>query len=122
MTESLIPPKCPGCGGRLMIVKLVCGSCGTEVNGEFDACPVCTLESTSRELFDLFMEARGNLKEVQRRLGVSYPTARQRIETMFSELRGETTPQDPVDVLQRLSEGRIDVGTALKLLSGEESG
>ncbi len=105
-----------------MIVKLVCGSCGTEVNGEFDVCPVCTLESPSRELFDLFMEARGNLKEVQRRLGVSYPTARQRIETMFGELRGETTPQDPVDVLQRLSEGRIDVETALKLLSGEKSG
>ena len=42
-----------------MVVKLVCDSCGTEVNGEFDVCPVCTLEEESRELFDLFMEARG---------------------------------------------------------------
>lgn len=119
MTDSMIPPKCPGCGGRLIVVKLVCDSCGTEVNGEFDVCPVCTLEEESRELFDLFMEARGNLKEVQRRLGVSYPTARQRIDTMFCELGGERSPGRPAEVLSRLSEGEIDVETALRLLTGE---
>lgn len=102
------------------MVRLVCGSCGTEVNGEFDVCPVCTLGEGSRALFDLFMDARGNLKEVQRRLGVSYPTARQRIETMFRELQGESPPMEASEVLRSLSEGEIDVETALKLLSGED--
>ncbi|MFO8182741.1 MAG: DUF2089 family protein [Candidatus Aegiribacteria sp.] len=119
MTDSLIPPECPGCGGRLIVVKLQCTSCGTEVTGEFDVCPVCTLEGPGRELFDLFMESRGNLKEVQRRLGVSYPTARQRIEGMFLQLRSDPPRQEPSEVLRKLSDGEIDVETAMKLLSGE---
>ncbi len=119
MSDSSIPPKCPSCGDRLIVVKLQCSSCGTEVNGEFDVCPVCTLEGGNRELFDLFMEARGNLKDVQRKLGVSYPTVRQRIDNMFAELKDEKPPQDPADVLRKLSEGEIDVETATRLLSGE---
>jgi len=102
-----------------MVVKLVCSSCGTEVNGEFDLCPVCSLEQDSRELFDLFLEARGNLKEVQRKLGVSYPTTRQRIEGMFAELEGGTPAEEPADILRRLGSGEIDVETALELLEGE---
>ena len=119
MSDSSIPPKCPSCGDRLIVVKLQCTSCGTEVNGEFDVCPVCKLEGGNRELFDLFMEARGNLKEVQRNLGVSYPTVRQRIENMFSELKGEVPPMDPGQILKELSDGKIDVETASKLISGE---
>lgn len=122
MTDSFIPPKCPGCGGKLLVRKLECSSCGTEVSGEFDLCPVCSLEGGSRELFDLFMEARGNLKDVQRKLGVSYPTVRQRMAAMFAELMGEPPLREPALVLQSLSDGEIDVETALKLLSGEESG
>ena len=120
MSDSTIPPKCPGCGDRLIVVKLQCSSCGTEVNGEFDVCPVCTLEGKNRELFDLYMEARGNLKEVQRKLGVSYPTARLRIDSMFGELKGEKPPVDSADVLKKLSDGEIDVETASRLLSGED--
>jgi len=120
MPENRIPPECPSCGGRLIVVRLVCSSCGTEVNGEFDVCPVCTLGEGGRELFDLFMDARGNLKEVQRKLGVSYPTARQRIETMFRELQGERPPMEASEVLRRLGEGEIDVETAIRLLAGED--
>jgi len=119
MSESSIPPKCPGCGDRLIVVKLQCSSCGTEVNGEFDVCPVCTLEGKNSDLFDLFMEARGNLKEVQRKLGVSYPTVRQRIDSMFSELKGEKPPMESAVVLKKLSDGEIDVETAARLLAGE---
>lgn len=119
MSDSSIPPKCPGCGDRLIVVRLQCSSCGTEVNGEFDVCPVCTLEGSNRELFDLFMESRGNLKEVQRKLGISYPTVRLRIDNMFSELKGENPPMDPSEVLKKLSDGEIDVETASKLIAGE---
>ena len=94
MSDSSIPPKCPGCGDRLIVVRLQCSSCGTEVNGEFDVCPVCTLEGSNRELFDLFMESRGNLKEVQRKLGISYPTVRNRLDAVIDtvkELENEAT-------------------------------
>ena len=76
-------------------------------------------EGKNKELFDLFMESRGNLKEVQRKLGISYPTVRQRIDNMFSELKGEKPPLDPAEILKRLSDGEINVDTASKLIAGE---
>ncbi|MBN1433367.1 DUF2089 domain-containing protein [Candidatus Fermentibacterales bacterium] len=119
MTDRTIPPVCPSCGGIMLVVKLECPSCGAEVAGDFDLCPVCTLDPKTREIFDLFLEARGNVKQVQRKLGVSYPTARSRIEEMFEKLGLGAIPRDPGSILRKLREGEIDVGTAEKLLRGD---
>ncbi len=115
-----IPPKCPSCNGPMVVVKLECASCGTEITGEYDLCSVCRLEGEMRELFDLFLGSRGNLKKVQRDLGVSYPTVRQRIREMFVALGQESAPVDPAVILERLRNGEIDMATAEKLLAGEE--
>ncbi len=120
MPGSAVPPKCPSCSGPMVITRLECASCGTEVTGEYDLCSACRLEGTSRELFDLFLRARGNLKKVQRELGVSYPTVRQRIDEMFRVLEQDVPPADPQSVLERLRSGEIDADTAGKLLSGED--
>jgi len=102
------------------VVKLECPSCAAEVNGNFESCPVCALEGESRRVLDLFLAARGNLKQVQRELGVSYPTARQRVEKMFRQLEGKIDPQDPGDVLARLQAGEISVDEAERLLRGDD--
>lgn len=119
MSTKAIPPHCPSCGSSLIVVKLECPVCKTEVNGEYDLCPVCRLEGEPRSLFDQFMRARGNLKQVQRELGLSYPTVRLRIEEMFHRLGHGPTPPDPKIVLERLRAGEIDVDTAERLLRGD---
>jgi len=40
MPELSIPPKCPSCNGPMVVVKLECASCGTEITGEYDLCSV----------------------------------------------------------------------------------
>lgn len=87
------------------------------VDGQFEPCGVCRLDHELRTLFEQFLDARGNLKEVQRTLGVSYPTVRQRIEVMFREL-GRQAPSElgPKEVLRRLREGLITVEEAERLL------
>ena len=120
MTVNSLPPRCPSCGGKLLVVKLECPSCEAEVTGKFESCPVCSLEGETRRIFDLFLAARGNLRHVQRELGVSYPTARQRVEEMFRQLAGKPEPQEPREVLARLRAGEIDVEEAERLLRGEE--
>jgi len=117
--HSVVPPHCPSCGATLEVVKLECPVCQTEVAGQYPLCPVCRLDAQSRRLFDLYMAARGNVRDVQRELGVSYPTARQRIETMFQELGHGPVPPQPSAVIRRLREGEIDVATAERLLRGE---
>jgi len=107
-----LPNHCPSCGATMVIVKLQCPDCGTEITGEFKLCPVCKLEDELRMLFDSFLKARGNLKDVQRELGVSYPTARTRIEKMFTELEKKRNISTPAEILKDLREGKISVDEA----------
>jgi len=81
-------------------------------------CPFCSLDSESRNLLELFLLARGNLKSVQRMLGVSYPTARTRIEEMFNALEDRMEIDDSaMTVLERLHRGEISVEDALESLN-----
>ncbi len=113
-----VPLYCPSCSSGMLIVKLECPSCGTEVAGEYDPCPVCALDRENRRLFELFMQARGNLKQVQQALGVSYPTTRLRVEGMFGRLRQPPPGQDdPKEILIKVRLGELSVDEAEKLLS-----
>ncbi len=118
MNKTNIPPCCPSCKGHLIVVRLQCVECGTEVTGEFTLCPVCRLEGETRKLFDLFMKARGNLKQVQRELGFSYPTVRLKIEEMFRKLGQDYFSRDPKEILDRVRSGELSVDEAEKLLRG----
>ena len=73
-------------------------------------------------LLDLFLSARGNLKEVQRALGVSYPTARSRIDGMFQKLGQVRSGDQPMEVLQRLRTGEIDGRRAAAELAARAGG
>lgn len=113
-----LPSRCPSCLGELEVVRLACPTCDTAVDGHFETCAVCRLDHELRALFEQFLDARGNLKEVQRELGVSYPTVRQRIDVMFRELGRPSAPAraTPADVLGRLRAGEISVDEAERLL------
>lgn len=112
-----LPHRCPSCRGDLLVTRLECPSCGTVVDGAYEPCAVCRLDDELRTLFEQFLDARGNLKDVQRALGVSYPTVRQRIDVMFRELgRAPATSAAPTEVLRRLGAGEISVADAEELL------
>lgn len=117
MSASVVPSACPACGERLEAVKLQCPACHTEVQGRYQLCPVCQLDAESRKLFDLFLRARGNLKDVQRALGISYPTVRTRIEGLFQKLGQERARNQSAQILERLRLGEITVAEAEKLLT-----
>ncbi len=116
MCNTPAPTNCPSCGEGLTVVRLECPKCGTQVSGKYRLCPICSLTGEGRKLFNLFLEYRGNLKAVQRSLGVSYPTARARVEELFRELSGGE--RHPMDVLDDLHSGEIGVEEALELLKG----
>ena len=112
-----IPSHCPSCGGELRVVRLECEACESVVEGAYAPSPVSRLGAEEREMFDRFMFARGNLKDVQRELGLSYPTVRRRIERMFEQYEIASGHRyEPMDVLKRLAEGEIDVDEAEELL------
>lgn len=118
MCNTRAPGCCPSCGEGLVVIELQCPRCGTGVKGKFETCPLCSLTGEDERLFHMFLESRGNLKHVQRMLGVSYPTVRSRIEELFRSLGARE--RHPLQILDDLHAGEITVEKALELLKGSD--
>jgi hypothetical protein len=108
------------CGEQLAVTRLSC-SCGTELTGSFAACEFCALSAADLDLLRVFLASRGNLKEVERHLEVSYPTARARVDALLGRLGigggGGAVPPPPdnrMAALEALAAGDIDVEEALR--------
>lgn len=80
------PTDCPVCGDELITSRLGCPGCGTELSGHFARCAFCSLDAKELELLNVFLSSRGNLREVEKHLGVSYPTARARFTDLLVKL------------------------------------
>ncbi len=125
MPQRYAPPStCPTCQGQLAISGLHCDTCGTEVRGNFRHCDFCALDDAQRELLRVFLAARGNAKELERHLGVSYPTARARLDDLLAVLgiqprvAERTDPRtDRRKLLDAVASGEVDVNSALEELS-----
>ncbi len=109
------PRDCPVCAERLALTRLSCPTCETEISGDFAACEFCSLGSEDREVLRVFLASRGNMKELERHLSVSYPTARARFDGLLQRLglAGSPQPAPPLDLLERLARGEIGVDEAL---------
>ena len=114
MTVHRPPVSCPACSASLHVADLACESCGTHVTGTFARCEFCALSDDQRDLLQVFLASRGNMKELERHLGVSYPTARNRLADLLGALGLAAHDTEPrLRVLEQLARGEIDVDTAL---------
>jgi hypothetical protein len=77
---------CPVCEGELAITRLHCRTCGTALEGEFGVGRFGRLSREQLALLESFLRSRGNLKDLERELGISYPTVRGRIEALLRAL------------------------------------
>ncbi|HJT64305.1 MAG TPA: DUF2089 domain-containing protein, partial [Candidatus Limnocylindria bacterium] len=77
---------CPVCSGELEISRLHCSTCGTTIEGEFGVGRFGRLSHEQMALLESFLRSRGNLKEMERALGISYPTVRARVEALVQAL------------------------------------
>jgi hypothetical protein len=101
--------RCPSCGGELEIRGLRCTACDTEVHGHFTPCTFCQLSVDQAAFLQLFVQSRGNLTEVEKILGVSYPTVRGKLDEIIGVLGGtKVRPPHP------------DRRTILKLIAAGE--
>jgi hypothetical protein len=77
---------CPVCSGELAVTRLHCRSCGTTLEGEFSVGRFGRLTREQLALLESFLRSRGNLREMERELGISYPTVRSRVEALVRAL------------------------------------
>jgi len=119
------PGLCPVCGHGLSVSKLSCGFCNSKLEGEFSLCKFCQLPEEQRIFVEVFIKCRGNIKDVEKELGISYPTVRNRLDAVIEALgyRVERTGEAEEDnrskkqeILSALERGEITPEEAARQL------
>ena len=117
MTSELYraPADCPVCGKDLIIIRKGCTHCGSELAGEFTSSPYDRLDAAEHELLRVFLTSRGNLREVEKHLQVSYPTARARFDALLVKLgMNPDTPPAPPQSDESATAGHGETKTATR--------
>ncbi|MFP4661477.1 MAG: DUF2089 domain-containing protein [Halanaerobiales bacterium] len=112
--------RCPICNNEVKVTELSCKRCKTVIKGEFELCKFCKLNEEQRYFIEAFLKNRGNIKEMEKELGISYPTVRNKLEEVRKAL-GFIEDNKPTvnkkEILDQLSKGEISKDKALKLLT-----
>ena len=114
--------QCPACGGPLVITEIQCSNCHLKMQGEFKPGLFSSLSDDQLTFVRAFLRVRGNLSEMEKVLGVSYPTIRNKLDEINQALdRAEEKPNIVQDnprtaILNQLAAGEIDAAQALEQL------
>ncbi|MBA2489899.1 MAG: DUF2089 domain-containing protein [Chloroflexi bacterium] len=134
MTRAAIA-ICPVCEHELSVTRLHCGECGTTLEGHFSVGRFGRLDRDQLALLESFLRSRGNLREMERELGLSYPTLRGRVDGLVRALglggpavSEEDTQGFPIaaparrQILERLARGEMTSEDAAQALRGGGAG
>ncbi|MCS7064782.1 MAG: DUF2089 domain-containing protein [Fimbriimonadales bacterium] len=119
------PTRCPVCNGKLHVSELACEECGTRLHGHFQACRFCQLDAEQMRFLEIFLRARGMLAGVERELGISYPTARNKLDALLLALglvpipqpqENERIARQQREILDMLEQGQITAEEAARKL------
>ncbi len=108
-----VPAKCPVCGGNYVVTQLQCDGCRSKLEGQFSTGKLSSLSPEQLAFVEVFISCRGNIKEVEKALGISYPTVRSRLDDVVEAMGYPARKKDDkTDVLEALSRGEITLDEA----------
>ncbi|MFA5524995.1 MAG: DUF2089 domain-containing protein [Tissierellales bacterium] len=114
--------RCPVCNHEMNVTRIHCDYCETTIEGNFTLCKFCRLNEDQKNFVEVFIKNRGNIKEIEKELGISYPTVRSKLENAIEALGYSVKHGPKVDkkeVLAKLNTGEITADEAVKLLKEE---
>jgi len=120
MGGKRIVARCPVCDSDVVISEVHCEACGTSLRGRFEIPILCQLPDEHYQFLMVFIKNRGVIRDVERELGVSYPTVRARLDAVLTALgfRGKMESVQASHVIEMLERGEISADEAEKLLRG----
>lgn len=82
-----LPVQCPSCDARLVVSKLCCENCETEVMGKYDMPLFMQLSTEEQDFIIEFLLSSGSLKEMANKMGKSYPTVRNKLDDLIIKVK-----------------------------------
>ncbi|MGI6069271.1 MAG: DUF2089 domain-containing protein [Blautia sp.] len=114
--------RCPVCGGELKVTRLKCAQCDTILENDFTLSKFDYLSAEELYFTETFIRCRGNIKEVEKELGISYPTVRSKLDSIIQTLGygAQDTPDEEMrrreSILKAVEQGSITVEEAIRQL------
>lgn len=120
--EYKVLSRCPVCGSRMTVTSIKCSKCQTVIENNFTLSKFEYLDAEQLEFIELFLKSRGNIKDVEKELGISYPTVRAKLDDVIAAL-GYTVSKKPAvsneDILESLEKGEITADQAVNMLKDQ---
>ncbi len=113
-----LPHCCPLCGESIEISQIKCSGCRSEINGAFSAGSFAVLPVEYQKFIVVFLRHRGNIKGVEKELGISYPTINKMLESINNMLAGssEESQLSRKEILDAIDKGEMSVKDATFIL------
>ena len=113
--------KCPVSNKNLKVMKLRCTECNTVVENEFSLSKFDYLSAQQLYFIETFIKCRGSIKDVEKELGISYPTVRAKLDEVilalgYDVIKEAQNKNEKLDILEALEKGEISADEALKKL------
>ena len=110
--------ECPVCSSELKITKLECSKCKTKIENDFVFSKFEKLNKEQLKFIEVFLSCRGNIKDVEKELGISYPTVRGKLDDVNKALGiNKNTQNSNKDIIDMLENGDISSKEAIDLLN-----
>lgn len=112
--------RCPVCDNELTVARLKCHSCDTVIENSFRLSKFDYLAEEELYFVETFIRCRGNIKEVEKELKISYPTVRAKLDGVIKKLGYEARPDEETlrrdEILKSLERGEITAEEAIAQL------
>ncbi len=113
--------NCPVCSGNMIVSEYTCTECNTKIKGKFSRCELCNLPNELLHFVRIFLGCQGNIKEVERQLGLSYPTVKSRLLKInrmldIGKFSKYVAAQNRLDLLKDFKEGKVSMNDVLNNL------
>ena len=108
--------RCPFCGDDLAISRLSCCGCSTQIDSQLEIPLFFRLPPDLQEFVLIFLRCQGKIRDVEKELGISYPTVCKRLDLVNELLGNKGSPVNRTQILEQLERGEINVQEATQLL------
>jgi len=119
-----LPAGCPLCGGVIEVTQIRCSGCGSEIRGSFKAEGMSSLPAEYQKFIGVFLRHRGNIKAVEKELGISYPTINRMLDSINRMLDATAPAQEkPLtrkEILDSIERGEMSVKDATFILKSRK--
>jgi hypothetical protein len=111
--------ECPICQSELKVTKLKCSNCHTEISGDFTLSKFNYLSLEHLYFIEVFIKNKGNIKQIEKELGISYPTVKKNLDEVIVHLGYQVDEEEKIkkdEIFMKLEKGEITPQEAAKLL------